>query len=491
NQKIVETMRIEYKENWNPEPILHTICAFANDFDNLGGGYIIIGVKEKNGAPEFPVVGIAEEDIDKINKDVLQKCNLIEPGYVPVCETCIYDGKNIIVLWVPGGEARPYSCPIHVYGKETKSERTYYIRKSSNSIQANQSEIKELFQQSETIPFDDRMNMHADISDLKKELMADFLKTVNSDLYTEISSRTAEELATDMRIIAGPTEIRKPLNVGLMFFNERPDNFFRYARIEIVDKPDATGIGMTEKIFFGPLYIQLLNALSYIQSNIIAEKTIKKPDKAESERFYNYPYSAVEEALCNAVHHKSYQIAEPVTVTVTPKEMEILSLPGPDRSISDEDIAKRRMVSTNYRNRRIGDFLRELHLVEGRNTGIPTILKAMKDNGSPLPTFKTDENRTYLRVILPVHKGFAKNTEFGTEGTKSRNDASKLRDEIIRLVREEKEISISEINKKLGYSKNSRSVYNMVKQLQSEGMIEYTQPDAVKSRTQKIRLTGK
>ena len=31
---IVESARIELKKNWNPEPILHTICAFANDIDN-------------------------------------------------------------------------------------------------------------------------------------------------------------------------------------------------------------------------------------------------------------------------------------------------------------------------------------------------------------------------------------------------------------------------------------------------------------------------
>ena len=36
----VEWERIEFKEGWNPEDILHTMCAFANDFHNLGGGYI-------------------------------------------------------------------------------------------------------------------------------------------------------------------------------------------------------------------------------------------------------------------------------------------------------------------------------------------------------------------------------------------------------------------------------------------------------------------
>lgn len=36
----VEWERLEFKKNWNPEDVLHTLCAFANDFHNLGGGYL-------------------------------------------------------------------------------------------------------------------------------------------------------------------------------------------------------------------------------------------------------------------------------------------------------------------------------------------------------------------------------------------------------------------------------------------------------------------
>ena len=42
-QRTVEGERIEYKKGWNPDAIIRTICAFANDFENLGGGYIVIG----------------------------------------------------------------------------------------------------------------------------------------------------------------------------------------------------------------------------------------------------------------------------------------------------------------------------------------------------------------------------------------------------------------------------------------------------------------
>ena len=51
---VVETNRIEYKECWNPEKVAHTICAFADDYENVDGGYIVIGVREVDGIPRTP-----------------------------------------------------------------------------------------------------------------------------------------------------------------------------------------------------------------------------------------------------------------------------------------------------------------------------------------------------------------------------------------------------------------------------------------------------
>ena len=41
----IESNRIEFKKGWNPDKIYHSICAFANDIDNIGGGYILVVVK--------------------------------------------------------------------------------------------------------------------------------------------------------------------------------------------------------------------------------------------------------------------------------------------------------------------------------------------------------------------------------------------------------------------------------------------------------------
>jgi ATP-dependent DNA helicase RecG len=60
-------------------------------------------------------------------------------------------------------------------------------------------------------------------------------------------------------------------------------------------------------------------------------------------------------------------------------------------------------VTRRYRNRRIGEFLKELNLTEGRGTGIPKILRAIQKNGSPLPVFETDDDRTYFVARFPIH----------------------------------------------------------------------------------------
>ena len=84
-------------------------------------------------------------------------------------------------------------------------------------------------------------------------------------------------------------------------------------------------------------------------------------------------------------------------------ELVVVSFPGPDRSIRLEDLQAGRAVSRRYRNRRIGEFLKELDLTEGRSTGIPKILKVMAANGSPAPLFDTDDDRLAFVIRLPCH----------------------------------------------------------------------------------------
>jgi ATP-dependent DNA helicase RecG len=164
NLKVVESTRIEFKSDWNPEAVIHTICAFANDIDNMGGGYIIIGVEENNGSPVFPIKGIEKNRIDSIEKKLRECCHYIEPFYQPVAEPFLFNEKYVLVIWVSGGFSRPYKASVSL--SEKRAEKRYYIRKASNTVIASSEEEKQLYYVSSDIPYDDRPNLAADVEDL-------------------------------------------------------------------------------------------------------------------------------------------------------------------------------------------------------------------------------------------------------------------------------------------------------------------------------------
>ncbi|MGN0514889.1 MAG: RNA-binding domain-containing protein, partial [Lachnospiraceae bacterium] len=404
---VVEWARIEFKETWDPEASLKTVCAFANDLDNWGGGYIVVGVEEENGRPVYPLKGVPVEKIDAYQKNILEKSKFIRPAYSPIVEVVDYEDKKFIVLWCPGGDNRPYSS--HKTMAKDSKERIHFIRKGSSTVMPTEDEEKDLFALANRVPFDDRINHQADISDLNITLIQNYLKEVNSSLYEQSQTGDFVEVCRDMNIISNLPEYIKPKNVGLMFFSMEPDKFFPYTQIDVVQFPDGLGgDSIIEKTFKGPIHQQLRDALQYIRNTVIVEKVVKHPDRAEADRFFNYPFAAIEESLSNAVYHRAYDEREPIEVRIENDRIEIVSFPGPDRSITLEGLKNYRVSNRRYRNRRIGDFLKELHLTEGRNTGFKKILDALSANGSPKPEFETDDDRSYFISRLFIHAGFSK-----------------------------------------------------------------------------------
>ena len=150
----VESNRIEFKKGWNPDKIYRTICAFANDFDNTGGGYIVVGVEEENGVAKRPVIGIPDEQLDKIQREILQFNNLMQPVYYPRVYVEEVDGNKIIVIWAMAGLGRPYKVPEYITNK-TKVYQ-YYIRYNTSSIVAKGELETELISLSNQTPFDDK-----------------------------------------------------------------------------------------------------------------------------------------------------------------------------------------------------------------------------------------------------------------------------------------------------------------------------------------------
>ena len=364
----VEWERLEFKRGWNPEEVIHTMSAFANDLNNWGGGYIIIGIDAKDGLPVFPVSGLQKNQLDKIQHEIFELGNRIQPAYLPIIQPDVVNGKYIMVLWCPAGDFRPYSAPTTL---GDKAQRKIYIRVGSSTVSANNETLRRMYELTARIPFDDRINQEATIDDFDLGLIHAYLQEVKSDLYEESKRISLPELVRNMYIAKGSDEYLRPVNVGLLFFTRKPEKFFVRAWIEVVWHKDDVGDSFTEHYFKGPLHSQLRDALSFIKSNIIHEHVIKVPNQAEALRFYNYPYEAVEEALSNAVYHKGYDLGKPIEVQIFPDMITVLSYPGALPPVDSQILNNRKIIARDYRNRRIGDFLKELDLTEGRGTGFP------------------------------------------------------------------------------------------------------------------------
>ncbi|NHB69854.1 RNA-binding domain-containing protein [Perlabentimonas gracilis] len=392
SHNIIESERIEFKRGWNPDSIYRTICAFANDIENIGGGYILIGVEEDNGVVSRPAIGLPRKQVDQIQKQMIGFNNLIKPPYSPKLSLEQLDGKTVIVLWVPGGSNRPYEVPEQITAKEKRY--FYYIRQYSTTKKANQQEQQELISLANQVPFDDRANTSTSVDDIAINLVNEFLRTTKSRLHNSSGYTSKVDILGQMHLTSGSTELLFPRNVALMLFSDKPDVYFPCTRVEIVEFPNGTETSdFYERPFIvGPIHKQIHSVLNYFKTNILQEKIVKQPNLPESIRIWNYPFEAIEEAVSNAFYHRDYQVREPIEIRVYPDSIVILNYGGPDRSIKADAFKTGAIKPRRYRNRRLGDFLKELELTEGRATGIPRIRKALSDNSSPEPLFDFDED---------------------------------------------------------------------------------------------------
>lgn len=312
--KAVESNRLDYKEGWNPDAIYRTICAFANDFEDTGGGYIVVGVKEENGHAMRPVIGIDSQKIELIEKEMVGLNNLIQPYYQPRLFIEEADGKTILIIKVTAGERRPYKVPDCVTAKQ--KTYNYYIRYNSSCIVPKNEYEEELRSLANRVPFDDQGNANIKIEDISTSILRDHLVAVKSALASE----------------------------------------------------DMSG------------------------------------------------------------------------------------------------------------KRRLGEFLKELKLTEGRSTGIPTIQEELANNGSPSATIETDDARTYFIIDIPCHPDFREeklvlnNENVVKDVVKDVvKQLSERQQYIIDLIRQDEAISAAEMSQRLNVT--SRTVQRDISELKNMGVL--------------------
>ena len=400
----VESARVEFKAAWEPattgHQVLKTICAFANDFHNLNGGYVVIGVAERDGRATLPPNGLSSAQLEAAQKWLRGNCNRLDPQYQPLLSPEVVNGRHILVVWAPASQVRPHRAP-----DGPRGPLRYWVRLGADTVNAEQRGglLRELIGQTARVPWDDRRTLDAALTDLHEMTVREHLREIGSGLAEESD---VVDIYRRMGITMRVNDHDVPRNVGLLFFAAEPTRWFSGAWIDCaLFAAGGTGDVLEEHEFRGGLTQQLRNCLQYLFGRSPVHVR-KEPERIEASRWRAYPEVALRETLVNALYHRSYEpdVPEPTKVYLYPDRVEITSYPGPVPGIVPEHFSLPSSFPTvPARNRRIGEFLKEVGLAEARLTGLRKVAAAMAANGSPPPRYDFDEHRTYFRVTLPAH----------------------------------------------------------------------------------------
>lgn len=132
--------------------------------------------------------------------------------------------------------------------------------------------------------------------------------------------------------------------------------------------------------------------------------TLRVKDDLKSETIYNYPYSAVEELLTNAIVHKNYENPRSVQVYVYDDSIVITNYNKPIPPITIQDLnTKDSFPNRMYENPSIREMFRSLDLIESFGSGVGKAKRAMVENGSDGIHYQEyDENIDITSVMIPI-----------------------------------------------------------------------------------------
>jgi ATP-dependent DNA helicase RecG len=126
-----ESEQIEWKENVaNVDDVIETLCAFANDLANLGGGYVVCGAQEGKDEHGFAVLirtGLTANRLKEVENQVLARCRArVSPQISPLIEELQKNFRRIILTDVYLCSYSRLLCQLIHSVEPTKEQSTSY-----------------------------------------------------------------------------------------------------------------------------------------------------------------------------------------------------------------------------------------------------------------------------------------------------------------------------------------------------------------------------
>ncbi|MGJ7538388.1 MULTISPECIES: ATP-binding protein [unclassified Variovorax] len=416
NLLVRESEQVEWKENVaDPDDVVATLCAFANDWSNLGGGYVVCGAEEGKDAHGFPsvaITGLEAARLKEIEGRVLTGCrDRVSPSIAPlVHEIPTTDPTRRVLVFV-----MPANPKAHTFRRGTDSGK-HYVRISRETREARDGILRTLLvRKNEIEPWDRRVCGSATTNDLDLVALRDALQRMNVfDPKRGIDDYLSDTHALSPFVppLCGRDPLTgqlRPRNFAMLLFGRQVQAHVpgAYSLVSIYPGHDRSEPHAERHELDGTIIDQARRAIAIlgVQSYIAFDKTSER-----SPNVLKYPRQALTEAMVNALAHRDYELPDPARTTVFADRIEIASPGGLPLGVKLE-VLREGKSGSRWRNQSLAWFLSRLQLAQAEGQGIPTIIRSMREEGCPDPRFDEDDD---ARVIctLPAHPRHALAREY-------------------------------------------------------------------------------
>jgi len=388
-----ESEQTEWKENVaDVDDVVATLSAFANDLQNMGGGYVVCGAREgkdPNGFPKLVRAGLTASRLKEVENTVLARCrDRVSPPITPLVEELESEDpvRRILVF------LQPATSGAHTF-RRGSGETRHYVRVSRSTIEARNGLLRDLLvRKGGLAPWDRRPVSTATVADVDPLAMRDALQRIGViDAATPAERFLSDTLPVSAFVppllAREPlTGILRPRNFALLLFGREPQRFIPGAvsfasAYEGTDRaaPRATRLELAST---------LLDQLRILLPTIEAEARVLF-DKNDVDRpsVLKYPVRAIREALVNAFAHRDYELVDPLRVTAFRDRIEISS-PGSLPLGVDPAAVSDGTAGPVWRNQTLAWFLTRLGYAEAEGQGLRTIQSTLQAAGCPPAQFE-------------------------------------------------------------------------------------------------------
>jgi ATP-dependent DNA helicase RecG len=343
-----EGQRIEFKER--SSSLAPEMVAFAN----ANGGHIYVGITDDGTITSIPLTNRLKSQIS----DTARNCD------PPISIRVAHDPRGPIVIEVPEGSDKPYSC-----------KEGFFLRIGPNSQKLRRDEIVQLLHHAGKIRFDEMVNTAFIFAQ-------DFDETAWEDLRKRAgypATMKIEDALINIGVASHEDGEILYTNAAVLFFAKDPQKYFPEAKITCLKYRGISRHDIVDRREFGgPILSQLDGALAFF--NRYNAKQIKVTGLPKHEEWEDYPTVALREVLINALIHRDYLYdSSHIYLHLYDTHLELDNPGGLLEGLTLEDLGSK----AARRNRMLADLMQRAGYIENAGTGIMRMREALRKNNNP------------------------------------------------------------------------------------------------------------